>query len=360
MREPDYHLSGTQLPEGREGVDLWVTDGRISTSPLVAAEELEPGGFILPGLVDCHSHLTMNFSDKPLEWGSPELVESNLADHLAAGELLIRDIGAVSDATSPSALPGGGGPRTQLAGRFLAPPGGYFEGYAIESPADQAPEIAAAQIRAGGRWVKVIGDWPHQSERLSLNYSPETLAAIVAAVHGEGGRVGIHALARQTVEMAVAAGVDTIEHGPGIDEELAATMTARRIAWTPTLAFLDGVLLPHADRFPPAFAAEVAPAVENARSVLPKVAALGLYVLAGTDAIPHGSVWLEVAALHAYGMEPADALAAATTSAREFLGEPAISDGAPADIVVYPVDPRNDPEVLRTPSAVLFGGRRIR
>jgi len=68
----------------------------------------------------------------------------------------------------------------------------------------------------------------------------------------------------------------------------------------------------------------------------------------------------EVAVLQANGLEPATALAAATAAAREFLGEAAIEEGAPTDIVICDLDPRKDPEVLSRPAAILFEGRRVR
>ncbi len=73
-----------------------------------------------------------------------------------------------------------------------------------------------------------------------------------------------------------------------------------------------------------------------------------------------GEVWREIAALQESGLEPTDALAAASTVAREFLGEPALDEGAPADLVVYEQDPRNDPQVLARPALVMLGGEIIR
>jgi imidazolonepropionase-like amidohydrolase len=67
-----------------------------------------------------------------------------------------------------------------------------------------------------------------------------------------------------------------------------------------------------------------------------------------------------VALLQRCGLSPVDALAAASTAARRYLGLPGLEDGAPADLVCYAADPRDDPEVLGSPSAVLVGGRRAR
>jgi len=93
--------------------------------------------------------------------------------------------------------------------------------------------------------------------------------------------------------------------------------------------------------------------------LLARARAAGVTVLAGTDTRPPGSIPAEVALLQRAGMTPADALAAASTAARRYLGLPGVEPGAPADLVCYPADPRDDPEVLASPSAVVVGGRRV-
>ena len=86
---------------------------------------------------------------------------------------------------------------------------------------------------------------------------------------------------------------------------------------------------------------------------------LGISVLAGTDMLPPGGIIEEIAALQQAGLPPRAALAAASSAARTYLGEPNIEEGAPADLALYPADPRNDPEVLARPAAVFLQGRRI-
>jgi imidazolonepropionase-like amidohydrolase len=85
----------------------------------------------------------------------------------------------------------------------------------------------------------------------------------------------------------------------------------------------------------------------------------GVPVFVGTDAggsLPHGLVADEVAELVAAGLPPLAALAAASWSAREWLGRPGLTEGAPADLVVLRDDPRADVRVLADPRAVLLGG----
>ena len=150
----------------------------------------------------------------------------------------------------------------------------------------------------------------------------------------------------------VAAGVDSIEHGwPGLDEHAVRDMAGRGTAWTPTaaarLALLDAPgITPRRRR---GFAEGRARVAE----LLPLAVRLGVPVLAGTDVT--GSIPREVALLAQMGLEPKDALAAASTWPRRFLGAPAT-----ADIVTYHHDPREDPGQLAHPAAVVAGGIRLR
>jgi imidazolonepropionase-like amidohydrolase len=72
-----------------------------------------------------------------------------------------------------------------------------------------------------------------------------------------------------------------------------------------------------------------------------------------------GTVVDEIRQLIAHGLSPTAALGAGSTVARSFLGAPALEDGAPADVVTFDDDPRDDPEILRYPAAVVIGGRRV-
>jgi imidazolonepropionase-like amidohydrolase len=86
----------------------------------------------------------------------------------------------------------------------------------------------------------------------------------------------------------------------------------------------------------------------------------GVRVLAGTDSRPHGRVMDEVLALAAAGVPAHDALAAASWSARAYLGLAGLEPGAPADAVVYAEDPRTDLRQLAAPAAVVLRGRCVR
>ncbi|HLZ69141.1 MAG TPA: amidohydrolase family protein [Dehalococcoidia bacterium] len=365
MAHSSFHLRATLLPYGDAASDLWIAGGRISFTPVVGARELAPaGGFALPGLVDSHVHLTVDFGRLGLPRGSAELVAENRRRQLAAGVLLLRDIGSVSDAAI--GLPDDDGlPKVQPAGRYLAPADGYG-GMQRPTTPERLPEVAAGQARLAP-WVKIIADWPRVASdgaipalhRGEVNYSAERLTAAVAAAHAAGARVAVHAMSHAAVAAAVAARVDCIEHATEADAAQVEAMAAAGIAWTPTLAALQATLRSAEHRGQPDVAAWLRACFERLRTVLPRARALGVPVLAGTDVLPPGAVVREVAALQESGLTPADALAAASSAARSYLGVAGIEAGAPADLVLYPVDPRNDPEVLASPKLIMLGGQII-
>ncbi len=359
---PGYHLSATLLPDGDRPVDLWFVAGKVTFVPQKDAEELAPaGGYVLCGLVDCHYHLTLDLGGIGLPEGSAELVREGLERHLKSGTTLVRDAGTVSDATQEvvsDELPG-----VQSAGGLLAPPGGYF-GFQEEAAAADLVDHVRAQVQAGHPWIKIIADFPvdrpghlHVGEP---NYPPEVFAAAVEAAHAAGARVASHAVSRAGTAAAIHARVDTLEHGCGIDDSLLKLMTERGIAWCPTAIIAPGAAGMCLDMGGPAAARGAEEAFANQRAHLAKASKLGITLLAGTDMFPPGSVWREVALFQANGVEPRIALASCSTAARAFLGEPALDEGAPADLVLYAEDPRKDPEFLSRPAAVVFRGARIR
>jgi imidazolonepropionase-like amidohydrolase len=329
------------LPDGSEPVDLWVRDGRITFRPVDGAESAEGGGWVLPGLVDSHAHLTVDFGGEIAQPASPELFERHMQAMRAAGILVVRDIGAVSD-LSLRARDAGGWPRLHVAGQFMAPQGRFHR--TIHQPLDAAEVLPAtrADLASGADWVKIIGDWPDEGG-LTLNYPVQLMTQVAEAAHAQGKRLAVHAVGEQAAQAAIAAGADSVEHGTGLTEGMLATMAERGIAWTPTICAVSagtghGELL------------------ERLTSLIPTAHRQGVRILAGTDTIAPGSLSLEIAALVAAGLEPGAALAAASTGARKFLGLPGLDEGAPADLVFFNADPREHPEVLREPSLILAEG----
>lgn len=345
-----WHVRGVTLPGGGEPLDWWIADGRLSSQPLAGTVEL-PGGWIAPGLVDAHAHLSFEARERlGLEHGSEELIAAHLDAHRRAGVLAVRDAGSLPGVELPRRPAGGG--QVIACGPFLAPAGRYPPHlYEPTAPADVV-DRARQRVQAGAEWVKVIADFSADGDPRTARagYRLDLLGAIVEGVHAEGGRVAAH-VAGSIVHEVVGTAVDLIECGVWAGEEAVREMALRGTGWTPTLTTVLG-----RDGLP----AEHRPAARDLlRHTLPLAARLGVTLLAGTDEQPHGSLTLEVAALAEHGVPAADALAAATTGARRFLGLKGLVDGAAADLVTYDADPREDLSILRSPAAVVCGGRVV-
>lgn len=347
MNAENWRVRAVLLPDGSDPVDLWIAGGRITAEPQDGAELL-PGGWVLPGLVDSHVHLSVDAAGTGHAPGSAEVVAANVRAHLRRGVLTVRDVGAVPGSRVPEHA--GDVLRLVRAGRFLAPPGRYIEGLYEGVEPGGLVDAALAEVASGATWVKVVADFPitMPGGRTEPNYDLETLTAVVDAAHAAGARVAAHVTGKALADV-VAAGVDSVEHGVRMDAEMLAALGRRGGAWTPTIGttseMMDGARFERvAERF---------------SALLPRAAELGVTVLAGTDTRPAGSVPGEIDLLRRCGMAPTAALAAASTAARRYLGLPGLEAGAPADLVCYPADPRSDPEVLAGPSAVVVGGRRL-
>lgn len=353
-----WHIHAIRLPDGTTSEEWWVADGRLSDTPIPGARDL-PGAYLLPGgLVDSHIHRTMNFNGFALADGSDVLAEANLAAQRAAGVLAVRDAGLAWGGW-PSGEPEHG-PRLQSAGRLLAAPGRGYPNICTWVAPEQLVAAGLEEVRRGAAWVKIMADFPGPDGNWFMgppSFPREVVAALVRAVHAAGARVMAHSTGLAAPDL-VHAGVDSIEHGMRLSGELLEQMAARNIAWSLTL----GTALMHVGPL----AAQEGPVGQYIRSelartreLLPLAAMLGVPLLAGTDELPQGAIAREVAHLHEYGLTPAQAIAAASTGARAFLGFPAFTPGAPADLVLFDADPRRDLAALGRPRAILFAGRLL-
>jgi imidazolonepropionase-like amidohydrolase len=355
--EPDYHLRFGRMGAYHvltNNIELWVRDGAITFHSQDGSETVS-SAFAIAGLVDSHSHSTLDLSGAGLAPGSAEVVDANLQDYFAAGVTAIRDTGGVSMAAVDAR-----GPRLVAAGRFLAPPGRYITEWTLPTSADQLAEAARAQVAAGAAWVKIVGDWFSPTTGLvEQHYSPETLIAAVRTVHSIGARVAMHCMDFTSVEAALEAGIDSIEHGCNLTVSQIERMAAAGTAWCPTITLVSSVM--NSQELPdPDYQARVRRFYnEELYELLPRAAGLGVTILAGSDTLPPADFWQEIANLHRYGLEPQAALASATTAARTYLGLHDLGEGSPADLVLYEADPRNDPEILRRPSLVMVAGKIV-
>jgi imidazolonepropionase-like amidohydrolase len=354
-----WHLAAVRLPDGTAPEEWWIVDGKASDAPVPGARDL-PGGWFLPGgLVDAHVHLTMNFNAFALRDGSADLIAANMAAQRAAGVLTLRDAGLAWGGRPEQDH--ANGPRLQSAGRLLAPPGRGYPQICHWVEADRLVEVALEELKRGGTWVKIMGDFPGPDGdwfAAPPNYPRDVLHALVQAVHAAGGRVMAHSTGQAVADL-VAARVDSIEHGMQLNGELLETMAQNGIAWTLTMA----TALKHVGALATLdnpIGAMILSQLARVRELLPLAVSLGVPLLAGTDELPHGAIAQELAVLYEFGLSPRDAIAAASTAARAWLGLPDVTVGTAADLVTFPADPRANLAVLAHPAAVVFNGRRIR
>ncbi len=341
-------VRGYALPDGQYA-DLYADGDRWTTDPVPGAE-LAAEGWLLPGLVDAHTHPGAGEPGKPL---ADEMLRDDLRDHVAAGVTLIRSPGLAGDPPDWFGQEPGL-PRAVHAGPWIAQHGQFFDNWGRRAELSELPDVAAAQAARTG-WAKLIGDWGVDDEPIPA----AILTAVVMAVHAAGGRVAVHSQHAAGGAAAVAAGVDSVEHGMCLDPELLPLMAAQGTALTPTLAVLTASLARMADQPDSPRKSWYVGGASVHGQLAAQAAEAGVVVLAGTDSRPHGRIADEVRALAAAGLRPHDALAAASWAARSYLGMPGLEPGAPADAVIYDSDPRADLGQLDTPRAVVLRGRLI-
>jgi imidazolonepropionase-like amidohydrolase len=265
------------------------------------------------------------------------------------------------------------GPRLNVATRAIVALGAYgpkgFEpGVAIPQGAEEVSGVESIvtavrrQIAGGADWVKLYADYrwrPGEDSRPTL--SLEEMKAAVAAAHDAGRPVAVHAATAEGMRRAIAAGVDTIEHGYGGTPEIFADMAKKSIALCPTLAASDAT-----SRYRGWTGAEPAPeAVQINRKSFQMAMKAGVHICMGGDVgvFAHGTNAREMELMVAGGMTPVDVLIAATWgNARWFhldnkLG--AVKPGLLADLIAVDGDPSADIAAVRHVRMVMKGGTVI-
>ena len=355
-----YRIRGAVLPDDVIR-DVFVVDGRITFDEVEGAETLLQDGVLVPGLVDVHAHLAIA-SPAPEGASTRERAEASAKAHLDAGVLAVREPGSL-DHSSNGIGPSDGLPRTFTGGRFLAPPGGYFPGLARDVTDDDLPDAAAEEARASGAWAKVIGDTPIPGPGLARTFGASALAEAAARVHAVGGRIAIHCSLPDVIHDAIEAGFDSLEHASFLRLDQVQAVAAHGIAWVPTCS-IDGMIrgMVRDAGWPEHDVRAIDQGLDHQPEVIREAALAGVTLLAGTDAGmgPHGLIRHEVELMMAAGLGAQTALGAASWTARTWLGLPGIEEGAPADLVAFREDPREDQRTLADPALILLDGRLIR
>jgi imidazolonepropionase-like amidohydrolase len=340
------------------------------------------GAWIMPGLIDLHVHLTWNGGPDPaadiVNSGFPEhLIEtvSNALKYLPCGITSVRDLGSPEDAclyvgraTNCGKLTG---PRIFGSGMSLIMTGGHdpFHGMPVDGR-DEALKGVRIQVAKGASVIKISATGGvygrEDGEGVSdTELRPEELQMIVDEAHRRNIRVTAHAIGETGVRECLKAGIDCIEHGHFITEDMAEIMYKQGTAYVPTL-YIYRFLAENEDI--PAYARKKSRAiVERHRQALESAMKKGVLVGAGSDAgspcAPHPSLFEEMSALSMSGMSIQEVLRAATSNAGEILGLKdklgVIREGAAADMMMVPENPLENLQILRNPAVVIARGRII-
>lgn len=344
-------VRGTTLPDRAE--QTFLVDGdELRVSPASDAELVSDGGWILPGLVDVHTHPG---TESPTDTFDEDQLRRHLAQHRDAGVLLVRTPG--SAARIPKWVDDEPDlPRVRSAGRWLATPGRYYEGYGRDVSEDELVTAAVEEATASSGWCKVIGDWDPDEPAVPV----ELLREVVSAVHEVGGRVAVHCQTAEGSRHAVLAGADSLEHGMHLEHSLLGRMAEQGTALVPTLTTFGEIVEVARTREPSQMRDWLLSGWDSMMPTIRAAHEAGVTILAGTDCLPFGNISTEVDWLIKAGLPAETAVGAASWTARAWLGLPGLVDGAPADLVVFDEDPTADPAVLAQPKRIILRGRVVK
>jgi len=379
---------------------IWIEGGKIKSIGKAAeiAPQLPAGirtidlsnATILPGLIDCHVHLTMS----PYSMGPGGLHASyprqaltgarNARVTLEAGFTTVRNVGAsgysdlaLRDAINAGDIPG---PRMLASGPPLSITGGHGDqnflapqfAFSDDGVADGAEVVHKVRenIKYGADVIKFMatGGVLSEGDNPALEqYSPEEMKLIVDTAHGLGRKVAAHAHGELGIRNAVLAGVDSIEHGSYINDEDIKLMKERGTYLVPTV-YLQDWLMENLMTLglTPSMIAKAKLVLPIAQKNESHAFTSGVKIAFGTDAAvyPHGLNAHEFAKMVQMGMTPLAAIQAATVNAADLLGWSdrvgTLEPGKFADLIAVDGDPLADVRVLQSVRFVMKGGEVIK
>jgi len=345
---------------------------------------------VLPGLIDCHTHLTfdpshMGYSSLGISTPREALYGAKHAKlTLEAGVTTVRNVGAkgyadiaLRDAINAGDVPG---PRIDASGPSIGVTGGHCDESLLapefHHKADGVADGVSAVMQKtreiakyGADCIKICatggvlskGDSPEATQ-----FNDEEIRAIVIEAHRLGRKVAAHAHGAAGIKQAVLAGVDSIEHGSFIDDEAIRLMKEKGTYLVPTLYLADWFLENYQRMRVPEFMVEKAKVVmPAARQNIARAFKAGVKVAFGTDAAvyPHGLNGREFAVMVKLGLTPMQSIQAATVNAADLLGWSdrvgSIEAGRFADIIAVNGDPTVNVTVLEHITFVMKGGQVV-
>src|SRR5947209_12379262 len=367
---------------GRAPIDhasVRIEDGRIAEVSSVSVDgrvDLE-GRTVMPGLIDAHAHLSSDISRSPGFGPRPPLkgelprprelgyfvLAKTAGALLAAGITSVRDVGSYDDEAIAlrEAVRLGivAGPRILSCGRIIsatAPGGAIFTTmYREANGPDDMRKAVREQLRRGADFIKLMAT----GARSVLAEDPEPaqmtaaeIEAIVDEAHRLGARVAAHVEGLGGGRLAVAAGVDTIEHGLSLHREpaLLDEMAQRGIVLVPTLSTFHDLAERFTDAFAPALVEQAKRQLEEAYATLAAARAAGVTLAMGHDSGPPGDNAVELVRMVEGGLSPLEGIVAATRGSALALGRDdvgTVTAGAVADLLVVDGDPLSDVRILR-------------
>jgi imidazolonepropionase-like amidohydrolase len=357
--------------------DVSIEGGRFVDvgSGLDGDEAIDVGGrTILPGLFDCHVHVTsispepMASVDKPFSYQFYTAI-GNLDATLRTGITSVRDAGG-ADLGIKAAVDEGliRGPRLQISIAMMSQtgghgddwyPGGIVVPFAMPHPgrpdglADGVDEVrrkVRELVRDGADVIKIAasgGVMSPRSDPRRAHYRPAELETIVEEATAAGVFVMAHVQSAEGIQNAVRAGIRSVEHGIFLDDEGIELMKSRGTWLVPTLVAAQGVIdaAEHGATIPENVLDKARSVIDAHRSGFRRAVQAGVRIAMGTDSgvVPHGQNLRELALMVEGGMTPAAALEATTRSAAQLLGVDddlgTIEPGKIADLVVVDGDP---------------------
>jgi len=347
---------------------------------------------VLPGLIDCHTHITSEPGDYYKQLFRMSAIDEAVRAHLYAKRTLdagfttVRNVGAgefidvaLRNAINEGAVPG---PRMLVSTMPLSATGGHgdvngmspylrFEGFSgIANGVDQIREKIRFEVKYGADLIKVLASAGVLSEEESVGapqYSQEELNAVVEEAAMWGRKVAAHAHGAEAIKRAVRAGVASVEHGSLIDDEGIRLMKERGTYLVADI-YNDDYIIAEYTRlgFPQKIIEKERLVGRQQRENFKKAVQAGVKIAFGTDAgvYPHGWNAKQFAHMVRWGTTPMQAIQAATVNAADLIGWAdrvgALEPGKFADVIAVVGDPLQDVTVLEHVVFVMKGGQVVK